>query len=152
VLFAGLIAFVMIDAWPALTLSPVWKEPPSIYAQLKYMPGAVLAEFPIPDDEIGNVPFMYFSLWHWAPMVNGYSGFIPPSYVELHKEIASFPSDEAVAALQRRGVNHITINCGFNGKNCDDLADRMRHSPKLRMTDEARWNGRRVQLYQIGAQ
>ena len=27
-----------------------------------------------------RVPFMYFSIWHGLPMINGYSGFTPPDY------------------------------------------------------------------------
>ena len=44
---------------------------------------AVLFEFPVhsPADRFDeNLPYMYFSMSHWAPMVNGYSGFNPPSY------------------------------------------------------------------------
>ena len=95
---------------------------------------------------------MYFSLWHWSPMVNGYSGFIPKSYAELRKEMVTFPSDEAVAALRRRGVNRVTINCGIDYPGCDDLADLMRHSTKLRIVSEARWQGRRVDLYKVAGQ
>ena len=40
-MFAALIAFVMIDAWPALVLTPVWKEPPPIYDVLKYTPNVI---------------------------------------------------------------------------------------------------------------
>src|SRR6185295_11411814 len=29
--WAGLLAVVLIDAWPVLGLQPVWKEPPDIY-------------------------------------------------------------------------------------------------------------------------
>jgi hypothetical protein len=146
--FAGLIAFVMIDAWPALTLTPVWKEPPEIYAPLKGT-GAVLAEFPILLDETGNIPFMYFSLWHWSPMVNGYSGFIPTSYADLRKEIATFPSAGAVAALRRRGVTHVTVNCALGYPGCTELRSEMRFSPFLRLTADTQWLGQPVQLYEL---
>jgi hypothetical protein len=39
---------VLIDAWPVLSLEPVWKEPPSIYEQLSGRFGVVLAELPMP--------------------------------------------------------------------------------------------------------
>jgi hypothetical protein len=150
-MFAGLIAFIMIDAWQALMLSPVWKEPPPIYQRLKFTPGAILAEFPMaePTNTIRNIPFLYFSLWHWLPMVNGHSGFSPQSYADLHEEIVNFPRDEAVAALRARGVSHVTVNCGLNYLGCDDLADLMRHSKQLRMIAEASWMGHQVQLYEV---
>ena len=147
--FAALIAFVMIDAWPVLTLKPVWTEPPAIYNALKGTPGVILLETPILGDETGNIPFMYFSLWHWSPMVNGYSGFIPQSYADLRKEIATFPSAEGVAALRRRGVTHVTVNCGLGYPGCDELRGEMRYSPYLRLLADTRWEGGPVQLYEI---
>jgi hypothetical protein len=150
-MFAGLIAFIMIDAWQALMLSPVWKEPPPIYQRLKFTPGAILAEFPMaePTNINRNTSFLYFSLWHWSRMVNGYSGFTPPSYADLHQEIVNFPRDEAVAALRARGVSHVTVNCGLADGRCDDLADQMSHSAQLRMVADANWMGHQVQLYEV---
>jgi hypothetical protein len=148
-IFAGLIAFVMIDAWPALTLTPVWKEPPAIYELLKDTPGAVLAEMPIEVDASANTPFMYFSLWHWSPMVNGYSGFIPKSFAGLQAEIATFPGADAIAALRRRGVTHVTVNCALGYPNCDEIRELMRHSASLRLTADTQWRGRPVQLYEV---
>ncbi len=147
--FAALIAFVMIDAWPVLPLRPVWREPPTIYNRLKGTPGVILAEFPILQDETGNIPFMYFSLWHWSPMVNGYSGFIPKSYADLRVEIAKFPSAEAVAALRRRGVTHVTVNCGLRYPGCGDLRGEMRFSPYLRLVADTEWLGLPAQLYEF---
>ena len=147
--FAALIAFVMIDAWPVLPLRPVWREPPAIYNGLKGTPGVILAEFPILQDETGNIPFMYFSLWHWSPMVNGYSGFIPKSYADLRMEIATFPSAEAVAALRRRGVTHVTVNCGLRYPGCGDLRGEMRFSPYLRLIADTEWLGLPAQLYEF---
>jgi hypothetical protein len=149
VVFAALIAFVMIDAWPLLTLRAAWKEPPDIYAALQYTPGTVLAEFPMRDNEVDNIPFMYFSLWHWSRMVNGYSGFIPASYLELHKETLNFPDAHAVDVLQKKGVTHVTVNCGLNFEGCTELVDAMRHTPRLRLMANSRWMDRPVQLYEV---
>ncbi len=151
--FAGLVAFVMIDAWPSLHLEPVWKEPPPIYDALKYVPSATLVETPMPMDEIFNVPYMYFSMWHWGRMVNGYSGFIPKSYVEFHKEMALFPDAQSIAALQKRGVTYVTVNCGLqillNPVDCGALVDRVRHQPHLRLAAETQWNNHTVQLWEV---
>ena len=35
--------------------------------------------------------YMYFSLWHWRPMINGYSGFTTPAYQPLLEDMADFP-------------------------------------------------------------
>ena len=64
----------------------------------------MIAEVPLMPDETRNIPFMYFSVWHWARMVNGYSGFIPKSCADFHAEMAHFPDDAGIDALRRRGV------------------------------------------------
>jgi hypothetical protein len=147
--FAGLIAFVMIDAWPVLSLQPVWKEPPPIYDALKYFPNAVIAEVPLMPDETRNIPFMYFSVWHWARMVNGYSGFIPKSYADFHAEMAHFPDDAGIDALRRRGVTYVSVNCGLNYPGCGELMDAMRHDTRLRLAANTRWMAHTVQLYEV---
>jgi hypothetical protein len=147
--FATLIALVLIEAWPSLVLSPVWREPPEMYRLMKYVPNAVLAEMPMLQDETSNIPYMYFSIWHWLPMVNGYSGFVPKSYQDLRRDIALFPAAEAVEALRRRGVTHVTVNCGFNYAGCNELVDAMRRARRLRLVATTGWRGFPVQLYEV---
>ena len=149
VVFAALIALVMIDAWPALVLVPVWKEPPPIYDVLKYTPNVTIAEFPLLDDETGNIPFMYFSLWHRARMVNGYSGFIPKPYVDFKKEMVFFPDARSIDALRARGVTYVSVNCGLYYEGCGRLMDAMRHDTRLRLAADASWNNQPVQLYEV---
>ncbi len=149
VAFAALIALVLIEAWPSLTLRQVWHDPPEMYRLMKYVPNAVLAEMPMLQDETANIPYMYFSIWHWLPMVNGYSGFVPKSYQDLLREVALFPAAEAVDALRRRGVTHITVNCGFNYAGCNELIDAMRRARRLRLVATTAWQGFPVQLYEV---
>ena len=85
------IAAVLLDAWPAINLVPVWRDPPPIYESVRTAPGVVLAEFPVRPDSAFNAVFMYFSLWHWLPMVNGYSGFIPKSWARHFAAFGRLP-------------------------------------------------------------
>jgi hypothetical protein len=147
--FAVLIAFVMIDAWPALAIRPVWREPPPIYDVLKYTPNVVIAETPLLDDETANIPFMYFSLWHWTRMVNGYSGFTPKSYADFHTEMVFFPDRRSIAALRKLGVTYVSVNCGLYYAGCGELMDAMRHDTRLRLAADTQWNGHTVQLYEV---
>ena len=147
--FAALIALVLIEAWPSLVLKPVWREPPEMYGLMKYVPNAVLAEMPMLQDEIANIPYMYFSTWHWLPMVNGYSGFVPKSYQDLRRDIVLFPAAEAVDALRTRGVTHVTVNCGLGYAGCDELMEAMRRARRLRLVATTAWRGFPVQLYEI---
>jgi len=147
--FAVLVAFVMIDAWPALSVGPVWKEPPSIYDALKYTPSVVIAEMPLLDNETANIPFMYFSLWHWTRMVNGYSGFIPNSYAEFRKGMVFFPDASSIATLRRLGVTYVSVNCGLHYPGCHELIDAMRKDTRLRLAADTQWNEDTVQLYEV---
>ena len=147
--FAALIAFVMIDAWPALVLKRVWKEPPPIYDVLRYTPNSIILETPILDDETSNLPYMYFSVWHWARMINGYSGFIPQSYADFRKEMVFFPDTRSIAALRRRGVTYVGVNCGLGYAGCGELMDAVRHDIRLRLAADTHWNNHTVQLYEV---
>ena len=84
----------------------------------------VLAEFPFggnPTRFTPNVPFMYFSLWHWAPMINGYSGHYPPGQVDFEVAVQGFPDAAAIDLLRARGVTHVTINCALYRGGCEEL-------------------------------
>ena len=96
--FAALVALVAIDLHPALELVRVWPEPPPIYSGLAGDPTVVLAEIPFTTKVPGitdNIQYMYFSLWHWRPMINGYSGFTTPAYQQLLADMADFPGPRA---------------------------------------------------------
>jgi hypothetical protein len=84
-------------------------EPPSIYQWLGRLPRPTLVvEFPIlhPDPL-----YMYFQTMHWQPMLNGYSGFRPASYIEMAARMErSFPDDRTVDELRRRGVRAIIVH------------------------------------------
>jgi hypothetical protein len=43
-------------------------------------------------------------------MLNGYSGFLPPSYDRSYQAMASFPSDASLIALSQLGVTHIVVH------------------------------------------
>lgn len=147
--FGALVTAVMIDAWPSLTLREVWREPPGIYDALRETPGAVVAEFPVMPDAVFNLPYMYFSRWHWTPAVNGYSGFIPESYHQLEPDLLAFPTGASVDALSRRGVTHVTISCGLRYARCRELQREMAASPELTLVAEAEWEGWPSRLYAL---
>ena len=79
-------------------------------------------------------PHMYLSLWHWARLVNRYSGHAPHGYGRFHAAMLAFPDDATMAALRERGVTHVTVNCALFRKECDtfDRADRPTAGPPPR--------------------
>jgi len=149
---AVLVAAIAIDLRPVLRLESVWPEPPPIYGVVSGAPNVVLAEFPFggsPTRFTPNVPFMYFSLWHWAPMLNGYSGHSPPGQVDFETAIASFPAPAAVELLRARGATHVTINCALYRGGCEDLVAAVDALPAFRVVTSGKWNGAPVRLYEL---
>ena len=83
----------------------------TIYESLASEPDAVVAELPMPAGFgwFGNARYLIDATRHWRPMLNGYSGFAPPSFNEHARALASFPDRAALAALAQIGVTHVFI-------------------------------------------
>jgi hypothetical protein len=97
----------------SLTLVPVTNDAPPIYRVLAKLPRGVVAEFPVPrlDRLPGNDPeFAYLSTFHWFPMVNGYSGYYPPSYLDRLERLEDFPSERAMNQLRRDTVQYVILH------------------------------------------
>ena len=89
-------------------------EPADVYRWLAAQPRSVVAEVPFARaDELHLIHdglYMFNSTWHWQPIVNGYSGFFPKSFIELAKETELFPDDQSIAYLKTREVDFIVIH------------------------------------------
>jgi hypothetical protein len=147
--FAGIVVAAIGNVWPVLQLEPVWQAPPPVYGSIAGARDVVLAEFPFPQDYAFNTPYMYFSLWHWAPMVNGYSGFMPRSYDDFEQGVRDFPGPGSIATMKARGVTHVTVNCGFYRGGCDELLATIDALPDFRRVADGLWEGKRVRLYEL---
>jgi len=148
---AALIAAIALDLRPLLRLEPVWPEPPPIYGAVAGT-DAVVAEFPFGGDPRGytsNVPFMYFSLWHWANLVNGYSGHYPPGQIDLEVALKPFPDPPTITLLRDRGTTHVSVNCALYRAGCDDLLEQMDALPDFRLVSAGKWDGQMVRLYEL---
>jgi hypothetical protein len=149
--FAALVLAAAVDSWPVLDLHKVWGQPPPVYDAMAGRP-VVLAEFPtrlnIPIVTNG-VPFMYFSIWHWLPMINGYSGFTPPSYEPLMDGLRDFPAPAAIDLLRSRGVTHVTVNCALYVTGCEPVLSGIEASTAFRLVTAGHWEGQPVKLYEL---
>jgi hypothetical protein len=90
---------------------------PRIYNHLALERDAVVIELPLPmrRGAFFNAPFMLNSTAHWKPMVNGYSGFVPDSYVEHYNQLNTFPAPETITVLRQLGVTHAFVHLGALG-------------------------------------
>lgn len=129
VLLVGISAVLLLEYWVApLRLVPFPNEPPPLYAWLARQPRGVVAEFPMPapDTLPGIEPrYAYMSTFHWMPLVNGYSGYYPPSYLSRLGPMNRIPNDSAVEALVRAGVRYVIVHPDLfdAGRRNDVLAD-----------------------------
>ena len=94
-------------------------QPEPVYAWLASRPddGAVV-EIPLPDEHalpLHDAQFAHRSTFHWHPIVNGYSGNVPPSYVEFIRLARAFPSEAALAWLREARVRYIVVHERFLG-------------------------------------
>jgi hypothetical protein len=65
---------------------------PAAYNALNRLPFGPIAELPMPRPDAlpGQDPeYEYLSTFHWRPMLNGYSGFYPESYLQLLETLTS---------------------------------------------------------------
>jgi hypothetical protein len=118
---AGTAAVIAVLSVEYATLPREWmtlsSRPSATARWLAQQPRQVLVEFPLPRADslhtIYDGLYMYASTFHWQPMLNGYSGFYPRSYIELTEEMREFPSDGAIAYLKRRQVDLIVLHGAY---------------------------------------
>ena len=152
-LVAGLLAVVAIEPMPRLHLEPVWSQPPNIYRTLNQTSPIVLGELPVGTNEWGvhfDATYIYFSTFHWQRLVNGNSGFFPPSYEELMERVRYFPSDRSIEYLRSRGVEYFTLHGAFMSERRFRRAVRdLRRRPGVELVTAADWEGTESRLYRL---
>lgn len=62
------------------------------------------------DSTAQETRYMYFSVYHWRPLVNGHSGYIPRTVYEVFERVEALPSTESVRYLEAIGVRHILVH------------------------------------------
>jgi hypothetical protein len=50
------------------------------------------------------------STFHWNPILNGYSGFYPPSYLRRLASFRSFPDAASLNVLRETGVRYVVLH------------------------------------------
>ena len=108
-------AAALLEYWVVpLRLWPYPDRPP-LYSFLARQPDGIVAEFPAPRMDLlpGHDPrYIYMSIFHWKRLVNGYSGYYPPSYIVRMERLASFPDTGAIAQLRADGVRYLIVHEG----------------------------------------
>jgi hypothetical protein len=110
---AALAALMLVEyASRPLDLRRIPTAPPATYADLVRdvgdSPAATLFEFPA--SALDDPTYMYFSTFHWQHLVNGYSGFFPPSYRRLADAVRDFPDAASIGAVKSRGPRYLLVH------------------------------------------
>jgi hypothetical protein len=109
VFLLALVAVELRVYWPLRPVPPVAEA----YTMLASLPraGTIVLQFPYRRGEwFPHVEQMFWSMWHWQPLVNGYSDYIPQDVIDLAIPVNSFPSEEAFAILKARDVKYVVID------------------------------------------
>ena len=75
---------------------------------------AVVFEWPVTVPwrlyDMVDLTYMARSTIHWRPMLNGYSGFYPRSYLRLLLDMRSFPDTRSLNILRQRGATILVLH------------------------------------------
>lgn len=96
---------------PYLTPSP---EAPAVYRYLASLPETVVvAEMPFADLWY-STRYLFFSTFHWKPLVNGFTSFFPPAFIERTRWLANPVNtpEQAWKALESAGTTHVVVHTG----------------------------------------
>jgi hypothetical protein len=110
----GAIGVLMLVEYASvpLTFWPAPQAPPESYADLARdrgdSPTAVLFEFPTL--LTSDPAYLYYSTFHWQYLINGYSGFFPPSYYRLVRAVDNFPDEPSINEIKSHGVRYVVIH------------------------------------------
>jgi hypothetical protein len=117
---AALTMFVAIDdATRGMYLSSLTHQPRStfnVYRTVRSLGPGALLELPI--TRLHALPgreatYMYWSITHWQPLVNGYSGYYPPEFAQTVTRTENFPDDQSLRHLRSVGVRYVIVHRAF---------------------------------------
>ena len=116
VLTVACTGILLLEYWVApLHLVRFDNEPPPLYSWLARQPRGVVAEFPMalhPGVSDYESRYAYMSTFHWMPLLNGYSGFRPQSYLQRLRALEGFPDETSVVRLRGDGVRYLIVHSG----------------------------------------
>jgi hypothetical protein len=104
-----------LTVWAGPGTTPGWRlQPvppiPTAYRMLANLPRGGVVVFPFPYRRVdyqGHTRAMFWSIFHWQPLVNGYSDVVPPDFNGIAAPINGFPSAEAFEILRQRNVRYV---------------------------------------------
>jgi hypothetical protein len=105
---------ILVEYATTFTVVEFPGSPPPLYRVLARLPPGVVAELPVPADDLFGIEARraYLSTFHWFPLVNGYSGNFPPSHGSRLHRLQELPSDSALRQLSQDNVSYLVLRPG----------------------------------------
>jgi len=128
---------------------PVGRDRPAVYSWLATSDAKAIAEVPVHGENLVRKESLeeYFSTVHWKPIIHGYVSYPPLLGMMLRKSAAAFPSEGALQALQRVGVDTIVFHQGRLG--ADAMAAPLEEAvARGRLQRLARFSGAAARSYE----
>jgi len=128
-------------------LSSPGERSPAVYGWLARQERGPVLEFPLSHlrGRVGpqDPTYMYYSTQHWQPLVNGYSGFVPESYLALVEGLRGFPDATTAETLRVHQVRYLLVHerSYVTGDFARDVAV-LRADPTLQWVGSFPWNDR----------
>ncbi len=153
-LAAGVLALLTVEYGPSkMFLVRVANNPPDVYRVIRAIGPGVVAELPMPrTDHLPQWDGVYesWSINHWHPLVNGYSGYYPPGYLRTLELMRTFPDDESIARLRALNVRFIVVHRAFYEIEAyASLLDRMANRPEFQSDGHYRDPVDEAQLFEL---
>ena len=124
---------------------------PRAYLILATLPRGAVVEFPFPyrrETFHEHAGPMLMSTYHWQPLVNGYSDYIPPDFDPLAFPVNGFPDAASFAIMRAHDVRYVIIRAQeYKGGTLDIL--RARFPPYSQYLHRLNDEKDDVWLYQI---
>jgi hypothetical protein len=111
--FVALSALILLEyASKPLDLRRIPTEAPESYADMMKDrgDGPTTAVFEFPPSAVDDPTYMYYSTFHWQHLINGYSGFFPPSYLRVLNAMHDFPDQASFNAIKARGARYLFVH------------------------------------------
>ncbi len=133
------------------------RQPPQAYADLVRDigegPTSVIFEFPTGNME--DPEYLYYSTFHWQYLVNGYSGFFPPSYQKIVNAVRGFPDETSMNVIRSHGVRYLVIHGEWlYGARYEELVAELDRRPDLKLVSRHPWQRQdkhaEISVYRVG--
>jgi hypothetical protein len=92
---------------------------PEAYRRLAELPRGGVVEFHFPyrrTEFFRHTRYMFDSMWHWQPLINGYSDFIPQDFRDMAIPINGFPDPESFRILRAHQARYVVIHLDTYGE------------------------------------